>query len=337
MSDLTELRARPPGARSETASRPYLLINALCLDAREQRERIARGLLAAQAALPPNLFYDALGSSLYEAIVLTEEYYLTRTENALFEAHCGEIARLIGPGKQFVDLGSGDSAKAERWFETLAPVRYVAVDICEPALTAALMRLARRPGHPELVGLLTDFSHALDLHAALAPLPSVFFYPGSSIGNFTPEEALHFLRQIRAHCTAPGSGLLIGVDLVKDVARLERAYDDALGVTAAFNLNILRHVNRLLEADFDVRDWKHVAFFNRAESRIEMHLEARRDLEVRIGSQHRRFARGERIHTENSYKYEPQAFEALVREAGFSTLHRWTDPAQDFLVVWAEV
>ena len=162
----------------------------------------------------------------------------------------------------------------------------------------------------------------------------MLFFPGSSISNFTPAQALEFLRRLRAR--AEGGALLIGVDLVKPTAALEAAYDDALGVTAAFNLNLLKHLNRLLGADFDVRQWQHVALFDAAASRIEMHLQARQALTVRWRGGERRFAAGERIHTENSYKWTPEAFEALLRDAGFTPRRRWTDEGGGFALFLAE-
>jgi dimethylhistidine N-methyltransferase len=323
---------------AETAAadtRSFTVTNLLKLDAKAELDALARGLLAPAASLSPKFFYDALGSTLYNAIVLTDEYYPTRTEAAIFEKFRTEIGAEIGRGKQFVDLGSGDSVKAEKWFTTLHPSRYVAVDISESAVLDALSRLAGNPDAPELSGLLTDFSRVLDLTSAVENVPSTFFYPGSSIGNFLPDEALWFLKQIRAHCHGANDGLLIGVDSKKDKSRLDAAYDDALGVTAAFNRNALNHVNRLLGSDFDVRDWLHRGFYNEAMGRIEMHLEARRNVAVKVRGEMRHFAAGERIHTENSYKYAPEQFKTLLLGAGFSSVQLWQDERGDFNVFYA--
>lgn len=317
------------------AAKSFTITNTLKLDARAELDALERGLLAPAASIAPKFFYDALGSTLYNAIVLTPEYYPTRTEAAIFEKHRDSIARVIGSGKQFIDLGSGDSVKAEKWFAALTPSRYVGVDISGTALQEALARLAGNPEAPELAGLITDFSRVLDVTPVMAPLPTLFFYPGSSIGNFLPDEALWFLKQIRAHCNGNGCGLLIGVDAKKDHARLDAAYDDALGVTAAFNLNTLLHVNALLGTDFDVRHWQHRGFYNPALGRIEMHLEARRDLTVKVRGANRHFAQGERIHTENSYKYTPDEFRAILIEAGFVEPTLWQDDARDFSVFYA--
>jgi dimethylhistidine N-methyltransferase len=319
---------------AQTQSRPTIT-NVLKLDSKAELDALAKSLLAPAASIPPKYFYDALGSTLYNAIVLTDEYYPTRTEAAIFEQFRNEIAAVIGTGKQFIDLGSGDSVKAEKWFASLKPSRYVAVDISETAVADALSRLAGLSNPPELHGLITDFSRVLDVTPAARKMPSVFFYPGSSIGNFMPDEASWFLKQVRAHCSTSNCGLLIGVDAKKDKARLDAAYDDALGITAAFNLNTLKHVNALLGTDFDVSDWLHRGFYNEAFGRIEMHVEARRDTVVRIRGEARRFHRGERIHTENSYKYSPEQFKAILHEAGFERVHLWQDARRDFNVFYA--
>ena len=301
-------------------------------------DEAARGLQAAQANVSPKFFYDGLGSRLFDAITETPEYYPTRTEAAIMAEHgaaIGEAARAVtGPGPALVDLGAGNCAKASKLFPLLQPGRYVAVDISVEFLRQSLQCLQREHPQMPMAGMGLDFSAELALPAGLASGPAVVFYPGSSIGNFGPEEALRLLQQARA--VAAGGALLIGVDLVKPVEVLEAAYDDALGITAAFNLNLLNHLNRLLDADFQLREWRHLAVFNAAESRIEMHLEARRSLTVRWpgGAQkgagdgaacERRFAAGERIHTENSYKWTPQAFETLLNRAGYTHTPGWTD------------
>jgi dimethylhistidine N-methyltransferase len=239
-----------------------------------------------------------------------------------------------------VDLGAGNCHKAASLFGRLAPSRYVAVDISVDFLRQALHSLQRQYPDMDMVGLGVDFSAGLELPADIVSpnSPRVLFYPGSSIGNFAPDQALAFLRSVHAACgNAPGSGLLIGVDLVKSETELQAAYDDALGVTAAFNLNLLLHINRLAGTDFSVRDWAHVALFNAAQSRIEMHLQARQAVTVNWQEGERRFAAGERIHTENSYKWTPAGFEALLRQAGFGSCVSWTDTRQRFAVLWAPI
>lgn len=303
-------------------------------DAAAVRDEIVRGLRATPARVAPKYFYDVLGSRLFDAITALDEYYPTRTEAAIFAAHADEMAAACGRGRPLVDLGAGNCAKAAALFPALAPSQYVAVDISVDFLREALAALQQR--HPALpmLGLGMDFSSTLELPATVQGGPRTLFYPGSSIGNFTPDEALVLLRRMRAACA--GGALLIGVDLVKDKALLEAAYDDVLGVTAAFNLNLLRHVNHLLGADFDLRQWRHVALYDRAASRIEMHLEARVALSVHWPGGARRFAAGERLHTENSCKYQPQFFEALLHDAGFRATRCWCDARGWFAVFAAQ-
>jgi dimethylhistidine N-methyltransferase len=243
------------------------------------------------------------------------------------------VHEAVGRGATLVDLGAGSCEKAERLFGAFVPRRYVAVDISADYLCTTLERLQQRHAALDIVGVGLDFSARLALPAGLVEAPALLFYPGSSIGNFAPADALRLLREARE--AARGGALLVGVDLVKPADVLEAAYDDALGVTAAFNLNLLRHLNRMLGTDVDVRDWRHVAFFDTAASRIEMHLEARRALTVRWAAGERRFDAGERIHTEDSYKWTCEGFEALLREAGFRDVRVWTDERGWFAVMLA--
>lgn len=295
------------------------------------------GLLQATAQVAPKFFYDALGSRLFDAITELDEYYPTRTEAAIFAAHGTTMAQAvrarIGHGFSLVDLGAGDGAKAARLFALLQPARYVAVDISVDHLRQSMQRLQRE--HPALpmVGVGLDFSQRLHLPATLCPGPALVFYPGSSIGNFDADAALRLLREARA--LSAGGALLIGVDLVKDTATLETAYDDPLGVTAAFNLNLLRHLNRLIGSDFDPRQWQHRARYEAPAACIQMHLLAREALSVRWPGGERAFAAGEAIHTENSYKWTLPAFDALLRDAGWRDPVHWTDQRQAFAVVLA--
>lgn len=297
------------------------------------RQELVRGLQATPAVIAPKYFYDPLGSRLFDAITELPEYYPTRTEAALLAAHGPAIARQLPKGATLVDLGAGNCEKAARLFGLLEPARYVAVDISVDFLHNALQCMQRQFPALEMLGVGLDFSSSLALPPEVGAGPRVLFYPGSSIGNFTPAEALAFLRQARA--AAHGGGLLIGVDLVKPRAILEPAYDDALGVTAAFNRNLLLHVNRLIGSDFHLPDWQHLAFFNEEASRIEMHLQVVRDVVVRWDGGERRFAAGERIHTENSCKYRQPDFDALLRQAGFAHTQAWTDERGWFAVFWA--
>jgi dimethylhistidine N-methyltransferase len=295
---------------------------------------ISAGLMAPNAQVSPKYFYDGLGSKLFEAICELPEYYPTRTEASIFAQHGEDMARSVGTGATLIDMGAGNCAKAASLFPLLQPTQYVPVDISADFLTGAVTQLQQRFPDIEMMALGLDFSNGFTLPEQVRKQRRVFFYPGSSIGNFSPEQATAFLRELRANA-GPDGGLLIGVDLIKDSAVLDAAYDDALGVTAAFNLNLLRHLNRVMGADFDVGQWQHRAFFNQEQSRIEMHLEARDALTVRWQGGERRFARGERIHTEDSYKYTRQSFVGLLERAGFATSHVWTDPANWFAVIHA--
>ena len=303
-------------------------------------QELLQGLCAPQAYTSPKYLYDALGSRLFEAITELPEYDLTRTEALLMRLHSADMAQHLPTGACWIDLGAGNCEKAGRLLGSMQAGRYVAVDISVDFVRQALDSLQRQ--HPSLAmtGLGTDFSGGLDLPDALGldpAQPRVLFYPGSSIGNFTPDQALGFLQSLHKACgTAMGSGLLIGVDLVKDAAELEAAYDDALGVTAAFDLNLLLHINRLVGSNFAVRDWRHLSRFNAAQSRVEMHLQARHELTVQWPGGERQFAQGETIHTENACKWTVPNFEALLHSAGFAGTRAWTDPAQRFAVLWAQ-
>jgi len=300
------------------------------------RAELLAGLALPVATISPKYLYDALGSRLFSAITELPEYYPTRTEARIFARHIEDMARALAPVGTLVDLGAGNCEKAARLLVPFRVRRYVAVDISADYLRQSLELLQWQHPATDMLGIGLDFSRSLHLPVEAGEGPRTLFYPGSSIGNFTPPDALAFLRQARAECR--GGALLIGVDLVKPAAVLEPAYDDPLGVTAAFNRNMLLHLNRLAGTDFDIAGWRHVAFFNAAGSRIEMHLEALRDTTVRWSGGERRFAAGERMHTENSCKWRAEDFADLLREAGFSRLRQWTDDQGWFAVFagWAE-
>ncbi len=302
------------------------------------RAELQQGLLDANASTSPKYLYDALGSRLFEAITELPEYYPTRVEAAIFEQFLPDMATTTGLGHTLIDLGAGNCEKAARMFEALRPAKYVAVDISVDFLKQALTSLQRQNPDLPMLGLGMDFSESLALPAEIGNGSRLFFYPGSSIGNFTPADALPFLRQIHTACkdgTGQG-GLLIGVDLVKSSTVLQAAYDDALGITAAFNRNMLLHINELLGSDFNITQWQHRALFNTELSRIEMHLDALQDLTVRWPGGERKFAKSEGIHTENSYKYTVDSFTQLLKNAGFQAVKPWQDANQQFCVFWAQ-
>ncbi|MBC7548630.1 MAG: L-histidine N(alpha)-methyltransferase [Polaromonas sp.] len=304
-------------------------------------KELTEGLLQPHASISPKFFYDALGSKLFEAITALSEYYPTRTEGQIFKAIAQPLAKALeDEGLQapcLIDLGAGNCEKAQALIPHLNPAQYVPVDISADFLRDAAQQIQGSFAALDIVGVGMDFSNSLKLPGAVQAQKRVFFYPGSSLGNFAPEQALQFLKRISDPAEGQAQALLLGIDMVKDSATLEAAYDDALGVTAAFNKNMLRHINGLLGADFDVRQWRHVALFNTAESRIEMHLEARRDVTVQWMNNSRRFAEGERIHTESSYKYTVPSMTALLQQAGFSKVQHWTDAQGWFGVFWAVV
>jgi dimethylhistidine N-methyltransferase len=291
--------------------------------AADPRQELLAGLMQPAATVSPKFLYDRLGSALFTAITELPEYYPTRTEAAIFAEQGAAIAGALPPALPLVDLGAGDGAKAARLFGPLRTSRYVAIDISEAYLRQALAALQQRFPALPMLGVGLDFARALALPADVLAGPALVFYPGSSIGNFSPDDALRLLRQARA--LSQGGALLIGADLHKPKPVLQAAYDDALGVTAAFNLNLLRHLNVLLGSDFDVADWRHEALYDEAASRVEMHLRSRRDLAVRWPGGGREFRAGEGIHTENSYKWTGPSFEALLRDAGWRDVRHWTD------------
>ncbi len=305
------------------------------------RNELTAGLLAARAAVSPKYLYDALGSRLFDAITELPEYYPTRTEGAIIAQHLPQMAQQIPRGAALIDLGAGSCEKAEKLFAALQPAHYIPVDISVEYLRQTVHSLQRQYPQMRMSGVGLDFSSELvlppELMAQIAGLPIVVFYPGSSIGNFAPDDARTLLSRAQALCKrgAAGGGLLIGVDLVKPSEILEPAYDDALGVTASFNLNMLLNINNLIGTNFDPQDWQHIAFFDAKLSRIEMHLQARRDLTVLWPGHSRAFKRGENIHTENSYKWTVPGFAELLQSAGFAAPTSWTDQKNWFSVHWS--
>lgn len=301
---------------------------------RHAYQDIIDGLLREVPGISPKYFYDQKGSELFTQITEVPEYYPTRTEHALMVRHGPDIARAIGKGGVVIELGAGSCEKARGLCRLLQPFYFIGIDISADYLQDGVARLrADLPGlDARAVG--GDITRGVQLPADLPQTQRLVFYPGSSIGNFDPPQAIELLTHMRELAGADG-GLLIGIDLPKDTAVLEAAYDDAAGVTAAFNRNILSHVNRLIQADFDPQQWQHRAFFNTAASRIEMHLEARSPQRVRWAGGGRDFAAGERIHTENSYKYTVPVFSKMLAQAGFSQPQAWTDERGWYAMVHA--
>jgi len=297
-------------------------------------EELIDGLLSQASTISPKYFYDARGSALFEEITRLPEYYPTRTEAALMAAEGVHIARAVGPVATVIELGAGNCEKAKALCALLQPERFVAVDISAEFLHEAVDGL--RATFPALAvhALAADLTQDLALPDDIPSARRLVFYPGSSIGNFDRPEALQLLTRIRALLDDDG-GLLIGVDLIKDSEHLHAAYNDAAGITAAFNLNALAHINTVLKSDFDLAQWRHLAFFNPDNMRIEMHLEATTDLRVSWPGGYRDYVCGERIHTESSYKYDIESFVHLLAQAGFKRTQAWTDSRDWFAVVLA--
>jgi dimethylhistidine N-methyltransferase len=297
---------------------------------------LAAGLHARPRQVSPKFFYDAAGSALFDQICELPEYYPTRTELGILREHADDMARLIGPNAEIVEYGAGASRKVRLLLDALErPQRFVPIDISGEHLHASAATL--RADYPalEVRPVVADFTRPV----ALPPrLPGhglrVGFFPGSSIGNFDPHEARRFLRQVAGQLR--GGGLLIGTDLIKDPATLHAAYNDAAGVTAAFNRNLLVRANQELGADFSVEDFAHYACYNAQQQRIEMHLISRRDQQVCMGEDVFEFREGDSIHTENSYKFTVEGFQALAIEAGFRPAGIWRDPQNWFCLHWLE-
>jgi dimethylhistidine N-methyltransferase len=280
---------------------------------------VIAGLSLPQKAISPKYFYDDAGSRLFERICRLPEYYLTRAELALTRRHLASIARFAGRSCELIEYGSGESLKTRLLIRALRPAAYLPVDISEAALRGAAERLSREFPWLEIVPVNGDFSRPLELPRARAR--RLVYFPGSTIGNLTPEEAHAFLAMTRGQAAR----MLVGVDLRKDANMLHAAYNDSRRVTAAFNLNLLARINRELGADFDLKRFAHYAFYNAAAGRIEMHLVSLARQTVRIGRQRFNFDAGESIHTENSYKYSIEGFRALAARAGYEAKRVWTD------------
>ena len=292
---------------------------------------VLSGLSHRPASIPPKYFYDAKGSKLFDAITELPEYYPTRTEIGILLANAAQIARHVGTGSLLVEPGGGSCAKVHILLQGLKPRAYVPMDISKDHLQLASEELAIAFPWLEIHAACTDFTKEMRLPPGTPKGTHVAFFPGSSIGNFDPDGAVDFLRAI-SELVGPGGYLLIGVDLKKDKEILEAAYDDSAGITALFNLNLLTHINRELKADFDLSKWEHKALYNDGIGRIEMHLISQTNQIVNINGTSFNFAKGETIHTENSYKYTSDEFITLAAKAGFQSEALWLDENNLFSV-----
>jgi dimethylhistidine N-methyltransferase len=290
-------------------------------------------LRGAQKTLPCKYFYDEIGSELFERITRLPEYYLTRTEWAIMERHASEMADLLGGGCLLIEYGSGSSSKTRLLLDHLSePAGYVPVDVSGEQLCRSAQALASDYPQVEVLPLRADFTRRLRLPATRKPATRrVAYFPGSTIGNFTPPEAIALLRRTARLC-GPGGGLLLGADLIKDPRIIEAAYNDAQGVTAAFNLNLLARINRELGGDFHLDQFAHRAFYDGTLGRIEMHLVSRSAQSVHVGKETFYFEAGESIHTENSHKYSLAGLRDLAEAGGFETKRIWSDDSRLFSV-----
>ena len=295
------------------------------------REEVLAGLAARPKVVPPKFFYDKRGSELFDAICELPEYYPTRTEISILRRYAKEIAALAGTERLLVELGSGASKKVRLLLEALRPAAYMGVDISKEFLLQSTRKLAADYPWLEVHARCADFSRGLTLPSCPPGAKTLAFFPGSSIGNFTPREAVEFMRDLR-ELLLPDGALVVGVDLKKDPAILNAAYNDAQGITAEFNLNLLTRIRQELGAQIDVDAFEHRAFYNADEGCVEMHLVSRTRQQVRIVNRCFNFDAGESICTEHSYKYTVEEFQDLGSQAGYKVLKVWTDPARWFSV-----
>ncbi|TWT90479.1 Histidine-specific methyltransferase EgtD [Pseudobythopirellula maris] len=297
-------------------------------------EEVEQGLRSSPRTLPCKYFYDAQGSQLFDAICELPEYYVTRTELEIMRRHAGEMAERIGPGVMLIEYGSGSSVKTRLLLSQLdRPAAYVPVDISGDHLLSTSERLRVSYPQIEILPVCADFTESFALpRPSTRPTHNAVYFPGSTIGNFHPAAASRMLRTIVELCGC-GGGLLIGVDLQKDPAVLMRAYDDSQGVTAAFNQNLLRRINRELDANFELDAFEHQSYYDTESHRIEMRLVSRCDQAVTIGGEEFGFDRGESIRTECSYKHTVEGFAQLASEAGLALRESWTDDDERFAVL----
>ncbi len=295
------------------------------------QEQVVAGLSQTPRMLPSKFFYDEIGSALFLKICELPEYYVTRTEMSILRARGPEIARTLGRGIELIGLGTGAGTKTRLLLDHLdAPVAYLPVDISREQLAQSTSAFSREFPSLQILPVCADYLEPFDLPTPLrTPTEKVVYFPGSTIGNLEPQEAQAFLEKITTMAETDGR-LLIGVDLKKEKAILEHAYDDEAGVTAKFNLNLLARANRELKAGFDLARWHHHAFYNDAAGRIEMHLVSEAKQAARVGEQNFAFERGEHIITEFSYKYSPSEFIAMADSAGMRFEKLWTDDSQWF-------
>jgi dimethylhistidine N-methyltransferase len=317
---------------SAGADQPVRFYNLLSAQQSFLNEVLA-GLAKPQKQIPAKFFYDSRGCELFDAICELPEYYLTPTETAMMQQSAAEMAQLLGGGCLLIEYGSGASRKTRILLECLQPPAYMPVDIACEQLRASSRDLAQAFPGMQVIAVCADYSEPIALPECTLPglKRKAIYFSGSTIGNFTQAETVVFLKRAM-QVVGPGGAMLVGVDIKKPQARLDAAYNDSRGVTAEFNLNLLARINRELNGDFRLKNFRHRAFYNAKEGRIEMHLESLVAQQAAIHGRHFDFTAGETIHTENSYKYAVNEFQQLARQAGFEPLRVWTDAQQLFSV-----
>jgi len=298
----------------------------------EFQSTVIAGLSREPKSIPPKYFYDAEGSRLFDEITQLPEYYLTRTESGILQAHARELNGIVPQGAALVEFGSGACVKVQILFDNVPAISaYLPVDISGDFLKDQAEKISASYPHLSVHPVVADFTKPFALPDEFAQTPKTGFFPGSTIGNFEPHDAVAFMRQA-AQTIGQGGVLVIGVDLVKDPAILHAAYNDSAGITSKFNLNLLRRINRELDGNFDLQTFEHHAFYNRERRRVEMHLASTKRQKVSVAGKVFSFRAGETIHTENSYKYTPGSFAALARGCAWTPEADWTDPAELFSV-----
>jgi L-histidine Nalpha-methyltransferase len=306
-------------------------------DREDFRDAVLAGLSRQPRAIPSRFLYDARGSGLFDRICELPEYYVTRTETAILRRHAADIARRAGPGAALIEFGSGSSVKSRLLLDALKhPVLYTPIDISRLHLDQTASRLRRDYPALRIEPICADYMALTDLPTPCDREQRLGFFPGSTIGNLEPAEAVTFLRRASA-LLGPVGALVLGIDLKKDRQRLHEAYNDSAGVTAEFTLNLLRRMNRELQAAFDLKTFEHDAFYNPVESRIEIYFRSLVRQSVTVAGRMFDFAKGERVHTEYSYKYDTIGIEILAHAGGFQVAEIWTDPAELFAVAYLTV
>ncbi|RDX37494.1 L-histidine N(alpha)-methyltransferase [Kangiella sp. HD9-110m-PIT-SAG07] len=305
------------------------MTNPLTLD--EEQAAILEGLRAEHKFINPKYFYNHHGSKLFEQITELDEYYPTRTERKILQSRANDIAQLIEPNSLIVEPGAGSCKKIEYLLEALHPSVYVPQDVSAEFLQQSAQRLSKDYPWLDIVPVASDFSDPIEIPRRLQKLRKYAFYPGSTIGNFEPAHALNFLKQMRQLVGDTG-GMIIGVDLHKDNETLHAAYNDKKGITAQFNLNTLSHINEILDSDFNISNFEHVALYNSEQQRIEMYLKSLKSGAYDVLGEKVSFEKDELIHTEHSYKYTVDGISRLANASGFTLEHSWLDEQELFSV-----